>query len=222
LCEKVNGGRRLPRFLREDLAGPLKLDWHFAVPDDVMPRLARVYQVPLAGFSKFIAENPDTIFAKSMKGRDPSEDYNSQRWRKAEIGSGSSHANARAMARLYGCLARGGELDGVRILSSRTLTHAMTEAVRGPDPIFGVELRFSTGFEMDCPPATPMGGGPRAFGYLGAGGSFAFADPDLKLGFGYSHNFMHMGVGPGPCGGPLVEAAMTAARRAIASRARPG
>ncbi len=213
LCEKVNGGRRLAQALREDLAGPLHLDWHFAVPDAVLPRLARVYQVPSAGFTEFLAKNPDTIFAKSMKGRDPDEDYNSRKWRKAEIGSGSSHTNARAMARLYGCLARGGELDGARVMSPATIRHATSEAVRGPDPIFGVELRFSTGFEMDCPPATPMGGGPRAFGYLGAGGSFAFADPDLKLGFGYAHNFMPMGVGPVPCGGPLVEAALAAARR---------
>lgn len=212
LCEKINGGKRLAQALRDDLAGPLKLDWHFAVPDDVLPRLARVYQLPSAGFTEFLAKNPDSIFAKSMKGRDPAEDYNSLKWRKAEIGSGSSHTNARAMARLYGCLARGGELDGVRVMSADTLSHATTEAVRGPDPIFGVELKFSTGFEMDCPPATPMGGGGRAFGYLGAGGSFAFADPDLKLGFGYSHNFMHMGVGPGPCGGPLVEAVMKAVR----------
>ena len=64
---------------------------------------------------------------------------------------------------------------------------------------------FSLGFEMSCPPATPMGPSKNTFGYLGAGGSIAFADPKIKMGFGYSHNFMHMGIGPGPCGLPLVE-----------------
>ena len=39
-------------------------------------------------------------------------DLNSRQWRGATITSASGHGNARAVARLYGALARGGELDG--------------------------------------------------------------------------------------------------------------
>ncbi|MDX2222963.1 MAG: serine hydrolase domain-containing protein [Rhodospirillaceae bacterium] len=214
LCQQVNGGRRLGQAWREDVAVPLALDWHLGVPDTVMPRLATVYQVPSASFGEFLAKNPDSLMARSMKGRDPTEDYNNRRWRTCENGAGASHTNARSMARFYGCLARGGELDGVRLLSDNTLREAEAEAWRGPDPIFNAEARFSTGFELNCPPATPMGPGTRCFGYVGAGGSFAFADPETRIGFGYAHNFMHMGLGPGPCGLPLVEAATRAARSA--------
>lgn len=211
LCAQVNGGRRLAQCLKEDLAGPLTLDWHFAVPDETMSRLATVYQPDPTMFNRIIAENPESPFSLSMKGRDPHETYNSKRWRKAENGAGTSHTNARSMARLYGALARGGSLDGVQVLSYDALQLAQNETVRDKDMITGMEMRFSAGFEMNCPPVTPMGPGPSCFGYIGAGGSYAFADPDQKLGFGYSHNVMHGGVGPGPCGLPLVEATMEAA-----------
>jgi CubicO group peptidase (beta-lactamase class C family) len=208
LCSHVNGGRRLAQFLREDLAGPLGLDWHFAVADDVMARLATVYQTDPAMFKRIIEKDPDSVFSQSMKGRDHNETYNSVQWRKAENGAGTSHTNARAMARLYGTLARGGSLDGVAVLSRDTLKLAETQSVRETCAVNGIEMRFSLGFEMNCPPITPMGPGDRCFGYIGAGGSFAFADPDAKIGFGYGHNLMHQGVGPGPCGLPLVEAAI--------------
>lgn len=206
LCSKVNGGRRLAQFWQEELAQPLGLDWHFAVPDDVIPRLATVYQHDPTMFTRIIESDPDTNFAKSMKGRDPGETYDSIAWRKAENGAGTGHTNARAMAKLYGALTPGSSLNGVSILSEGTLALAHTETVRQQCLVNGLELRFSHGFEMNCPPVTPMGSGDRCFGYAGAGGSYAFADPDTKLGFGFSHNVMHQGVGPGPCGLPLVEA----------------
>lgn len=210
LCARVNGGRRLAQFLREDLAEQLDLDWHFAVPDDVTPRLATVYQVDSGTFNRVIEKNPESVFAKSMKGRDPNETYNSSIWHSAENGAGTSHTNARGMAKLYGTLARGGELSGFRILNADALDRIATESVRQTCAVNGIEMRFSLGFEMNCPPVTPMGPADRGFGYIGAGGSFAFADPDAKLGFGYSHNLMHQGLGPGPCGLPLVEAVVAA------------
>lgn len=208
LCARVNGGRRLAQFVREDLAGPLGLDWHFAMPATLWPRVATVYRKDGESVADMVAAAPDSLFAKSMQGFDPNEDYNSEAWRGAQVGSGSSHGNARAMARLFGCLARGGELDGVRLLSEETLQLAQTEAAVGDDALLGLPMRYSTGFEMTCPPALPMGPSDSAFGYVGAGGAFAFADPTKKFAFGYSPNFMHMGVGPGEAGLALVEAAI--------------
>ena len=213
LFARVNGGRRLARFVREDLAGPLGLDWHFAVPDEVMPRLATVYRIPDESVAAMVAADPDSVFARSMRGSDPEEDYNSRAWHKAQMGAGSGHCNARAMARLFSCLSRGGELDGARILSEDTLELATRQAALGLDAVIGMDMRYSTGFEMSCPPAMPIGPSDSAFGYIGAGGALGFADPTVRLGFGYAHNFMHMGVGPGPCGLPMTEAAIAAASK---------
>jgi CubicO group peptidase (beta-lactamase class C family) len=208
LFVRVNGGRQLAQFVREELAGPLGLDWHFAVPEEVLPRVATVYRKEGDSVADAVAAAPDSLFAQSMKGFDPNEDYNSKAWRGAQVGSGSSHGNARAMARLFGCLARGGELDGVRLVSEETLRLAYTEVAIGEDALLGLPMRYSTGFEMTCPPALPMGPSDSAFGYVGAGGAFAFADPTRKFAFGYSPNFMHMGVGPGQAGLALVNAAI--------------
>ena len=214
LCARVNGGRRLGRFLREDLAQPLDLDWHLGLPDDLLDRVATVHQPAEASLAAALDLDADSLFVRSMQGSDPEEDYNSSAWRQAEMGSGSGHGNARAMARLFGCLARGGELDGSRILSAETLALASVQTSRGIDPVMGIEMRFSTGFELACPPVTPMGPSDQAFGYIGAGGAFGFADPSVKLGFGYSPNFMHLGVGPGRWGLALSQAAIDAAAMA--------
>ncbi|WP_439334119.1 hypothetical protein, partial [Stenotrophomonas maltophilia] len=41
--------------------------------------------------------------------------------------SANGHGNARAVARLYGAVARGGELDGVRVLSGSAIDRMTTE-----------------------------------------------------------------------------------------------
>lgn len=215
LFARVNGGRRIARFLREDLSGPLGLDWHFALDDSLMTRVAKVYQTTPTALMDMVRDNPDTIFAKSMKGFRSDEDFNSDAWRRSEIGSGSIHGNARSLARMWSMLARGGELDGKRMMSRETAALASIETVRGHDEILDIDIRFSTGYELNCPPAHPMGPNPEAFGFWGAGGVFGFADPDTRLSFGYCMNFMHPKLELGPRGGPLVEAAtLAAARRA--------
>jgi CubicO group peptidase (beta-lactamase class C family) len=212
LFARVNGGRRLGQFLAEDLAGPLGLDWHLGLSAAQVDRTATVYRPSNDSLAAAMDLDADSLFLRSMKGSDPQETYNSSRWRAAQMGAGSAHGNARAMARLFGCLARGGELDGVRILSQRTAGLAAVQTSRGIDPVMGMEMRFSTGFEMACPPVTPMGPSDQAFGYIGAGGAFGFADPNVKMGFGYSPNFMHLGIGPGKWGLALSRAAINALR----------
>ena len=47
--------------------------------------------------------------------------WNSRASHAAEIASANAIGTARSIARLYGCLARGGELDGVRIFSEASV-----------------------------------------------------------------------------------------------------
>lgn len=208
LFRRVNGGRKIAQFLREDLSTPLNLDWQFALSDLDIARTARVYQKTPAGIMQMVTANPDSIFARSMRGFRLDEDFNSTAWRKSQIGSGSIHGNARSLARMWAALVRGGELDGYRIMRPATATLAWQEVVRGIDEILGVPIRFSTGYEMNCPPAHPMGSNDNAFGFWGAGGVFGFADPGTLLSFGYSMNYMHPALELGPRGGPLVDAAV--------------
>lgn len=213
LFRRVNGGRRIARFLREELSGPLDLDWQFALSEADIARTARVYQKTPAGIMDLVKSNPDTVFARSMKGFRLDEDFNTRAWRTAEIGSGSIHGNARSLARMWAALVRGGELDSVRIMRPEIAALAHQEVVRGRDEILDVDIRFSTGYELNCPPAHPMGPNPDAFGFWGAGGVFGFADPASRLSFGYAPNYMHPRLELGPRGTPLVDAAVESVSR---------
>src|SRR5262249_38658780 len=112
---------------------------------------------------------------------------NSAEWRRADLPAVNGHATARALARLYGALARGGLLDGRHILSPSTIALATRERSRGHDLVLSETTRFGLGF-MLANAMLPLGPSDHAFGHPGAGGSLGFADPDASIGFGYVAN----------------------------------
>ena len=91
------------------------------------------------------------------------------------------------MARIYSALACGGTVDGIRLLRTETIEHALVEASSGPDVVLRRPSRFGLGFQL-TQPARPLGPNPRTFGHFGAGGSLGFADPDARLAFAYTMN----------------------------------
>jgi CubicO group peptidase (beta-lactamase class C family) len=126
--------------------------------------------------------------------------HNSPEWREAEIPAANGHGNARALARIYGALARGGDIDGVRLLELESITRARTEQVSGPDTTLGqMPMRYGLGYMLRSN-FMPFSPSENAFGHPGAGGSIGVADPDNRVGFGYVMNKMQMGLMGGPTG----------------------
>jgi CubicO group peptidase (beta-lactamase class C family) len=117
------------------------------------------------------------------------ETTNSRAWRGAEIPGANGHSTARALARIYGALACGGQLDGVKILSTASLPRLYTEQSNGIDEVLKLPTRFSLGYMLSQPGAQ-LGPNQRSFGHPGAGGSLGFADLDAQVGFGYVMNQM--------------------------------
>jgi CubicO group peptidase (beta-lactamase class C family) len=134
-------------------------------------------------------------------------DMNTRAWRGAEIPAGNAHTNARALARVYGALACGGEVDGFRVLSPQGIERARTEQASGPDAVlFGWPTRFGLGFTLP-PEGTGFGASSAtAFGHPGAGGSIGFADPAAHVGFGYTMNQIQTAIPPGPRALHLIDA----------------
>jgi CubicO group peptidase (beta-lactamase class C family) len=91
------------------------------------------------------------------------------------------------MAKLYGCLASGGELDGVRLLSSRSIELARRPLSYDTEPYIGEPMSFGIGYELQTG-VEPFGPVSVAFGHRGAGGSVHGAWPQLKAGFSYVTN----------------------------------
>lgn len=186
-------GRTVGAFLREEVTGPLRADFFVGVPEDADARAAQVLPPP----PPTEATIWDTLLAdgESLAGRTflnpprPAGLENTRAWRAAEIPAANGHASARGLARVYAALARGGELDGVRLLAPDTIERAIVEQSRGRDAVLTLPTRFATGFMLGMPEGIfECGPGRRTFGHPGRGGSIGFADPDARVGFGYVTN----------------------------------
>jgi CubicO group peptidase (beta-lactamase class C family) len=80
---------------------------------------------------------------------------------------------------LYALLANGGEMDGVRLLSQKTLDRATTlQKPTGKLSVIPFDMRWRLGYHGI---ATTRGFPLTAFGHFGFGGSGAWADPQREL-----------------------------------------
>jgi CubicO group peptidase (beta-lactamase class C family) len=191
-------GESLGNYFRKEIAEPLGIDFHIGLAEEHDARTAEMLPLPLpeAGEDRPILKalaDPNSVTFKALAN--PPDlmipgAVNSRAWRAAEIPAGNGHSNARSLARLYGSLARGGELDGVRVLTRDAIERARVEESYGEDAVLvGLPSRFGLGFMLDLPdyPIAPQG---EIFGHPGAGGSIGFADPEAGIGFGYVMNKM--------------------------------
>jgi CubicO group peptidase (beta-lactamase class C family) len=206
-------GKSVGSFWREEVADPLGIDCHIGLAAGHDGRVAEFLPAlpSLTGEPDWEAElirNASPMVQKAYNNPPKTvADMNTRAWRGAEIPAGNAHTNARALARVYGALACGGEVDGFRVLSPHGIERARTEQTSGPDAVlFGWPTRFGLGFAL---PPEGTGFGPSsatAFGHPGAGGSIGFADPAAHVGFGYTMNQIQTAIPPGPRALHLIDA----------------
>jgi CubicO group peptidase (beta-lactamase class C family) len=192
-------GKSLGTYFREEVAEPLGIDFHIGLPEDEHGRVAEMSTVPPPApdtdgmqLGTIILSDPDGVAARAfMNPASIAHGVNNAAWRTAEIPGANGHATARALATVYGVLARGGEAGGYRLLDTAGIARCREEQSHGPDRVLVIPTRFGLGFMLsqDRPDAR-FGPNPRAFGHPGAGGSVGFADPDARVGFGYVMNRM--------------------------------
>jgi CubicO group peptidase (beta-lactamase class C family) len=186
-------GRTVGAFLRDEVAGPLRADFFIGVPPEADARAAEVLPPPPTGEATIwdtLLADPESISGRTFLNPPRTPDLvNTRAWRAAEIPAANGHASARGVARIYAALARGGELDGVRLLAPPTIERAVEEQSRGRDAVLTLPTRFAAGFMLGMPGGIfDCGPGRRTFGHPGRGGSIGFADPDARIGFGYVTN----------------------------------
>ena len=113
-------------------------------------------------------------------------------WRCADIGAGNGHGNARSLVRLQSAVACGGEVDGVRLLSPKTIDRIFEVQFNGIDLVIGIPIKWGVGYGL-----APEG---RVCSWGGAGGSLVIIDVDRRMTFAYVMNKMAPGGGTIACG----------------------
>lgn len=172
-------GRSLGQFVADEIAGPLGVAFYIGVPEGEEGLVAEISaeQAVVDGMQSTLAS------AYPQSGRNPlvlPTAPNSRAWRAAEIPGANGHANARALASIYGDLVA----DNSRLLTRSGLAKATRARFDGLDAMSGGPTTYAAGFRLN-----EAGYGQRGpnttFGHGGWGGSVAFADPEAKLGFAF-------------------------------------
>ncbi len=179
-------GQRLREFFAAHIAGPLGADFHIGVPPSEFQRVANVVPAPApADPPQF---DPNSVAFKTWTNPAMSaETFWTEGWRRADIGAANGHGNARSLAHIQSAVACGGEVDGVRLLSPKTIDRIFEVQFNGIDLVIGIPIKWGVGYGL-----APEG---RVCSWGGAGGSSVIIDADRRITFAYVMNKMAAGGG---------------------------
>lgn len=202
-------GAPLGVYWRKIFADPLGLDFWIGMPPDRIERVAPVFasrSAPPADDPSYAAlAMPGSLSARafaSPKGLNSVSSMNSPEARAASLPAFGGIGTAAALARFYGMLACGGEMDGRLFFTREEIGRMISPLVNGLDQVLKIDTSFSAGLMKDPVTAGQVksrsifGASREAFGHPGAGGSLGFADPASGIGFAYVMNQMTPGVFP--------------------------
>jgi CubicO group peptidase (beta-lactamase class C family) len=187
-------GKPLKAFVAEEIAGPLGADFQLGAAEADWGRIAEVVPPPPAPFD-LKALGADNVLVKTLTG--PVIDAsvaNTPAWRRADLGAVNGHGNARSVARMLSALARGGTVDGVRLLGPDTIDVIFEEQANGVDLGLGVPLRWGIGYGLPLRETVPWIPDGRVCFWGGWGGSMIIMDLDRRLTISYMMNRMGPGV----------------------------
>ena len=184
-------GKTIGTFFRDEIAGPLEIDFHIGLPQSEDGRAAEI--VPMQqkiGAPQLLLAR--LLFPSAMKlAANPvlaNEAINTRAWRAAEIPAGNGQGNARSLVRIGAILAGGGCLGGQQVLSRAMVEKAIAVQAQGRDP-----------HAFNRPSAWGLGVlllnkdlllGPRSFYATGLGGSVLVMDLEKNVSIAYTMNKM--------------------------------
>ena len=165
------GKKNFRELFREKITGPLQItdEWFFGTDEEAEKRLVQLKPISYANFCDW-----RTVFIENPAIR------------AACIPSANGIGSARAIARIYAALSGSG-VDGVRLLSDKTLEHALQSRRADFDPLpegIASWAHFGLGWALAGYPDKPGA----IFGHGGAMGSEGFAVPELELGVSFTKN----------------------------------
>ncbi|HEX7353901.1 MAG TPA: serine hydrolase domain-containing protein [Mycobacteriales bacterium] len=181
-------------FIAQELCAPLGADFHVGLDPSEFGRIAPVVPPPPLPID-FASLDPDSVMIKTFTGPLPDASVTTtDAWRTAEIPAANGHGNARSVARLQTVIANGGEVDGVRLLSPKTIDKIFDAQSDGVDLVLGVPVRFGMGFALAPNQELPYVPSGRICFWGGYGGSSIIIDTERRAVFAYMMNKMAPGI----------------------------
>jgi CubicO group peptidase (beta-lactamase class C family) len=187
-------GRPLRQFVAEEIAGPLGADFQIGAAESDWDRIADVVPPPPLPIDLEVL-GPDHPAVKTFTGPAvQAQDANTAGWRQADMGAVNGHGNARSVARVMSVVARGGEVDGVRLLSPGTIDLIFREQLNGIDLVLGVPLRWGIGYGLPQLDILPWIPDEKICFWGGWGGSMIVMDAGRRVTISYMMNKMAPGI----------------------------
>ena len=187
-------GKSLGTFLREEVAGPLRADFHIGLDPRHGSRVGEMIPPEGAASDPGAAWPSDSLAGRTLTNPPGNaHDSATEGWRRSEQPAGNGHGNARSLARLHTVLASGGEAFGVKLLSKEGCERVFEEQTNGIDLVLGVPVRWGMGFALNSPEA-PVSPNPRTCWWGGWGGSHVRIDYDARTTLTYVMNRMEAGL----------------------------
>ena len=167
LVRRVDG-RGVGRFLREEITGPLGLDFAFGLSAAEQARAVDLTGLTDGFRAATMSGRPELyrLATDNPPGAHDTAVVNSAPWRAAEIPAINGHGTARAVAGLYRALGTG------LLLSPGMLTEATRPQCSGPDQVFGDDKSWGLGFGIDAD-GYGMGGLGGSYGGMSTVGGYA-------------------------------------------------
>lgn len=190
-------GRTIGQFFADEIAAPLQLRAFIGLPEAEEHRVGQIQlgqgMLPFEeSFAEEQRRDPTFVSAWGNPPLFPAElPWNTRAYHAAEIAGAGGIADARSMARYYGCMALGGSLNGVEILKPETVALGRAEQSRFMDPYIAEAMAFGVCWALQTPQGR-FGPAPDAFGHSGAGGSIHGGWPTEGVGFSYVMNEMRV------------------------------
>ncbi len=175
-------GRTLGSLLREDITGPLGIDFHIGLPATEHGRVADILRPRSpAALGEITPPRRAAFLAKWA-----APDRGGTIWREIEIPSANGHGTACAVATLYNAYASTGLIGARRLMRPGTFKALISARVDGPDLVLPMTTRFGAGIMHNSYKA--FGPFEDGLGHCGWGGSLAIASPSHGLTCAYVMN----------------------------------
>jgi CubicO group peptidase (beta-lactamase class C family) len=188
-------GKSVGTYFKENVAGPLKADFHIGLSEVHDYRVGDLIPPPQIDLKAFGDIDPHSIAMKSLTSAAgvSVEATKTREWRAAEIPAANGHGNARAVARVAAAISCGGSLDDVYLLSLETIEKALEEQSYGIDLVLSTPIRFGLGLGLQSK-ELQISPNQRILYWGGWGGSVCIMDLDAKLSIAFVMNKMNSGL----------------------------